>query len=81
MISAQVAEALMPILCSMAVQVTPLRAPTAPSSVSRNFGTTKSEMPFTPAGASGQPGEHQMNDVLGQVMFAGRNEDLLPLSV
>ena len=50
---AQVAEALMPILCSIAVQLTPLRAPSEPSSFTRNFGTTKSEIPFTPGGASG----------------------------
>jgi hypothetical protein len=33
------------------------------------FGTTKSEMPFDAR-------EHEMNDVLGQIMFASRNEDL-----
>ena len=35
------------------VQLTPLRAPSEPSSFTTNFGTTKSEIPFTPGGASG----------------------------
>src|SRR5215217_3087296 len=41
----------MPILCSIEPQDTPLRAPTEPSSPTRNFGTTKSELPFVPIGA------------------------------
>ncbi|CDI92702.1 hypothetical protein BN889_04671 [Pseudomonas aeruginosa PA38182] len=49
----QVAEALIPILCSMEPQCTALRAPSAPSSPTRNFGTRNSEMPREPAGASG----------------------------
>jgi len=42
-----------PILCSMEAQIRSLRAPRLPSVFTRNFGTTNSEMPFTPAGASG----------------------------
>ena len=41
----------MPILCSMEPQLTALRSPTEPSSFTRNFGTTKSEMPLVPDGA------------------------------
>ena len=43
----------MPILCSIETQVTSLRAPSVPSSFTRNFGTTKHEMPLVPGGASG----------------------------
>ena len=50
----QVAEALIPILCSMAPQATPLRAPGVPSALGRNFGTRNSEMPPVPGGASGR---------------------------
>ena len=52
-LSTQVADALMPILCSMDPTVTPLRAPGDPSSVGRYLGTRNSEMPFVPPGASG----------------------------
>ena len=41
----------MPILRSIAPQETPFCAPSAPSSPTRIFGTTKSEMPLVPAGA------------------------------
>ncbi|MNE62515.1 hypothetical protein D3C80_1577980 [compost metagenome] len=50
----QVAEALMPILCSMEPQLTGLRAPSEPSASTRNLGTRNSEMPREPAGASGR---------------------------
>ena len=49
----QVAEALMPILCSMEPQLTVLVAPSEPSSLTSRLGTRNSEMPFGPAGASG----------------------------
>ena len=45
----QVAEPLMPILCSSPPQKAGLRLPSA-----RNLGTRNSEIPFTPAGASGR---------------------------
>src|SRR5689334_24823947 len=41
----------MPILCSIEPQVTPLRAPTEPSALTRNFGTTNSDTPLMPDGA------------------------------
>ena len=50
----QVGEALMPILCSMLTQRTPLASPGAPSAVSRNFGTMKRLIPLMPGGASGR---------------------------
>ncbi|MDT4830135.1 hypothetical protein FQZ97_635850 [compost metagenome] len=49
----QVAEALMPILCSIEPHATALRSPASPSALGRNFGTMNSEMPLVPAGASG----------------------------
>ena len=49
----QVAEPLMPILCSMPSTLAPFRAPTLPSASKRNFGTMKIDRPFVPAGASG----------------------------
>src|SRR5258708_4829060 len=41
----------MPILCSIEPQVTPLRAPSAPSALTKIFGTTNSDTPLIPAGA------------------------------
>ena len=41
----------MPILCSIEPHITPLRAPSEPSALTMNFGTTNSEMPLMPAGA------------------------------
>ncbi|MNC87456.1 hypothetical protein D3C83_31840 [compost metagenome] len=43
----------MPILCSMETTLTSLRSPGVPSGFGMNLGTMKSEMPFTPSGASG----------------------------
>ena len=37
----------------MDTHFTSLRAPRLPSALTRYFGTTNSEMPFTPSGASG----------------------------
>gem|GEM_PF-6687972 len=50
----QVAAPLMPILCSMAPQLSALRSPGVPSALAMNFGTKSRLMPFTPAGASGR---------------------------
>ena len=47
----QVAEALMPILCSMPPTVTSLGAPSEPSGCTRILGTTKSESPLVPGAA------------------------------
>ena len=41
----------MPIFSSIEPQETPLRLPSVPSGFGKNFGTTNSEMPLTPAGA------------------------------
>ena len=66
----------MPILCSIEPQTTPLRSPGVPSSSARNFGTRKSEMPLVPAGAL-DARQHQMEDVLGEIVLAGGDEDLV----
>ncbi len=49
----QVADALMPILCSIEPQATPLRVLAPVASSIRYFGTTNRLMPRTPGGASG----------------------------
>ncbi len=51
--STAVGLALMPSLCSIETQCTSLRAPSEPSSLTRNLGTMNSEMPLTPSGAFG----------------------------
>ncbi len=50
----QVALPWMPILCSIDPQTMPLRSPGLPSASGMNFGTTNSEMPLVPCGASGR---------------------------
>src|SRR5450759_5357557 len=48
-----VAEARIPILCSIEPQVTGLRSPSEPSGLTRYLGTMNSDMPRVPAGARG----------------------------
>ena len=43
----------MPILSSILPQVTPLRSPRLPSSLTMNFGTMKSDTPLIPSGPPG----------------------------
>ena len=45
---------------------------------SRNFGTRNSEMPVVPGRRVRQPRQHQMDDVVGEVVLAVGDEDLLP---
>jgi hypothetical protein len=61
--STAVAEALMPILCSMDEQLTPLRAPTPPSASGKNLGTMNKLMPLAPAGASRRLGPDNVRRV------------------
>ena len=49
----QVAEPLMPILCSIEPQPMVFRSPSEPSAFTRNLGTRNKEIPLGPAGASG----------------------------
>ena len=52
----------MPILCSMECARTSLRLPSEPSALTRNFGTTNSEM----------------NNIVGEFVLAVGDENLLP---
>ncbi|MCY1427829.1 hypothetical protein D9M71_436920 [compost metagenome] len=52
--STAVAEARIPILCSIEPQVTALRSPMPLSAVGMNLGTINNEIPRVPAGASGR---------------------------
>ena len=67
----------MPILCSMPMQRTALRSPSEPSSSTRNLGTMKQEMPLVPGRGVGHPGQHEVDDVVGEVLLAVGDEDLL----
>ncbi len=66
----------MPILCSTECARTSLRVPSEPSSLTRNFGTRNSEMPFGAGRRIGQARQHEMDDVVGQVVLAIGDEDL-----
>ena len=74
----QVGEAWMPILCSIECARTSLRAPSEPSALTRNFGTRNSEMPLGAGRRVGQARQHEMDDVVGEVVLAVGDEDLLP---
>ena len=50
----QVADALIPILCSIEPQVTWLGSARLPSALTFTLGTINSEMPLVPAGAPGR---------------------------
>jgi hypothetical protein len=41
-----------------------------------SLGQTKSEMPFTPSGAPAHSRQHQVHDVVGQIVLAVGDEDL-----
>ena len=71
----QVGEAWMPSLCSIETQRTSF-VRGAPSGRA-NFGTRKSEMPFVPSRRARQAGEDEVDDVVGEVVLAIGDEDLL----
>src|SRR6185437_16068315 len=73
----QVGLAWMPSLCSMDAQRTSLRSPSEPSALTSTFGTMKSEMPLTPAGAPSIRASI-MDDVVRVVVLPEGDEDLLP---
>ena len=85
-LSSQVVETFSPILCSRPVTKTPLRSPSSPVAGSKwNFGTMNRLRPLVPGrfsmpGPSG-PGQHQMHDVLGEVLLGGGDEPLHALEV
>ena len=67
----QVADALMPILCSIEPQATPLRAPGEPSPLGTNFGHQEQADALGARRRVRQSREHEVDDVLGQVVLAG----------
>ena len=75
--STQVAEPLIPILCSIdAAGDARFALPARRRSPTSSCGTMKSEMPAGADGRVGQPREHQVHDLLGHVVLAGGDEDL-----
>lgn len=66
----------MPSLCSSEAHHTSLRLPREPSSLTRYLGTMNSEIP-DPGRRIGRARQHQVDDVLGQVVLAVGDEDLL----
>src|SRR5271156_5928856 len=67
----------MPILCSIEPQTTGLRAPSEPSSLTRTFGTRKSEMPLVPAGAPSMRARTRWMMVSAKACSPGEKEDFL----
>ena len=55
-----------------------LRSPERAVGFTRNLGTTNSEMPLHALGRVRRARQHQVHDVLGQVVLAVGDEDLLP---
>ncbi len=70
--STQVAEALIPILCSMEPQCTALRSP----GIGMELGHDKQRDAFGARRRVRQLGQHQVDDVGAQVVLTGRDEDL-----
>ena len=68
----------MPILCSMPEQRTPLRSPLPqpPFSLGQELGHDEQADAARAGGGIGELRQNQMDDVLGQVMLAGADEDL-----
>ena len=83
--SSQVVETLRPILCSTLVTKTPLRSPSSPGlRVERGTsGRGTATGPWSPAAGPGalRPGQHEVDDVLGQVVLAGGDEALHAVDV
>ena len=76
-LTSQVVETLRPILCSTLVTKAPLRSPSSPVSRSTwNFGTTNSDRPLVPGAGALGAGQHEVDDVVGQVVL-GRGDEAL----
>ena len=67
----------MPIFSSMEPHDTLLRTPGAPLASGMNFRHDEQRNPLHALGRALDAGQHQMDDVLRQVVLAGGNEDLL----
>ena len=72
----QVAEARRPILCSIEPQRTPLRAPEAAVRRGQELGRDEQADALDALRPAGDSRQHQVNDVLGQVVFAAGDEYL-----
>jgi hypothetical protein len=59
----------------------PLRLPSVPSALTLNFGTTKSEMPFDPAGASGRRASTRWTMFSARSCSPAEMKILLPVSL
>ena len=66
----------MPILCSMDPQVTPLAAPSVAVVVRQQLRHDEQADALRSRGCVRRPGEDQVDDVFGQVVLAGADEDL-----
>ena len=78
-VSAQVGEACSPSLSSTAVQTTSFGLPIEPSGFTFILGTIKSDIPLIPLGGTVDAGDHQMDDIFGQIMVAPGNKYFGPL--
>ena len=67
----------MPIFSSSLPTERALRAPEAPSGLTRNFGHDEERDALDAGGRAGGAGEDEVDDVLGEVVVAGGDEDLL----
>ncbi len=71
----------MPSLCSIEPVPTSLGSPSDPSSFTQTFGTMNSDSPLVPCGCSVDAGQHQVDDVLRQVVVAAEIQHFVPLIV
>jgi hypothetical protein len=67
----------MPIFSSILPQETPLRAPRLPSSFDEELRHDEERDALDALGPAGDLGQHEVDDVLGHVVVAGGDEDLL----
>ncbi len=67
----------MPSLCSSDTQRRSLRSPSDPSAVDQVLGDDEGRDALGPGRGARHPGQHQVDDVLGQVVVAVGDEDLL----
>ena len=74
--STHVAEALMPILCSMEAQATPLRWSKRTIILRHKLRYHKKADAFHALGCIGQFRQHQVNDIFRKILFTRRNENL-----
>ncbi len=69
----------MPILCSIDGARTSLRSPSEPSSFDQKFRHEEQRNALGAGRRVGQARQHEMHDVVGHVVLAIGDEDLLPV--